>query len=113
MPTITADKRVNAGDLYDEIIALVPELAPTPTGPDGKLEAKIIIEQDEERHLRVHLPDEVDLDGDIIRKAIKDHKRKPEKVVDPVADARKLVKEKADQGDPLAKAVLTLLGDAP
>jgi hypothetical protein len=113
MPTIKAGKRVNAVDLYDEIIVLVPELAPTPTGPGGRLEAKFIIEQTDDRHLLVHLPEGVDLDEAVISQAVKDHKRKPEKMVDPVADARKLVKEKADQGDPLAKAVLTLLGDAP
>jgi hypothetical protein len=107
MPSLKASKRVNAGDLYDEIVAADPSLAPTPTGPDGKMEAKFIIEQAGSEVL-VHLPD--DADEDAVDKAVKAHKRKPEKTVDKVADARKLVKQKADQGDPLAQAVLTLLG---
>jgi hypothetical protein len=110
MPTIKAGKRVNAGQLYDEIIAAEPSLSPTPTGPDGRLEAKFVIEQTDDQHLLVHLPEDVDLDEAVIGKAIKDHKRKPERVVDPVADARKRVKQKADEGDPLAQDILTLLG---
>lgn len=113
MPSIKASKRVNAGDLYDEIVAAVPSLAPTPTGPDGKLEAKFIIEQHGDTgEVFVHLPDGVDLLDDLpgVSAALKDHKRKPEKTFDKVADARKLVKQKADQGDPLAQAILTLLG---
>lgn len=110
MKTVKAGKRVNAGQLYDEIIAAVPELAPTPTGPDGKLEAKFIIEQTSPTEVLVHVPDEVDLDDTVISKAVKDHRRKPEKTVDPVTDARERVKRKADQGDPLAQDILTLLG---
>ena len=110
MHIVKASKRVNAGQLYDEIIAAHPELAPTPTGPGGRLEAKFIIEQTSPTEVLVHLPDDVDVDEDTISTAIKSHKRKPEKVVDPVADAMKVVKQKADQGDPLAQAVLTILG---
>jgi hypothetical protein len=108
MPSLKASKRVNAGDLYDEIVAADPSLAPTPTGPDGKLEAKFIIEQADDRTVLVHLPDGADEAA--VGAVVKAHKRKPEKVVDRVADARRLVQQKADQGDPLAQAVLTLLG---
>jgi hypothetical protein len=109
MKTVKVGKRVNAVDLYDEIIAAVPELAPTPTGPDGKLEAKFIIEQQDDQTLLVHVPDDLDLDDAHIANTVKAHKRKPEKTVDPVADAMKVVKAKADKGDDLAKAMMTIL----
>lgn len=109
MPTIKASKRVNAGDLYDEIVAADPSLAPTPTGLGGRLEAKFVIEQHGDTgEVLVHLPDGTDEAA--VDTAVKAHKRRPEKVVDPVADARKRVKQKADQGDPLAQDILTLLG---
>lgn len=110
MKTVKVGKRVNAVDLYDEIVAAVPELAPTPTGPDGKLEAKFIIEQTSDGEVAVHVPDDLDLDDEHIANTVKAHKRKPEKTVDPVADAMKVVKQKADKGDDLAKAIMTILG---
>lgn len=108
MRMLAANTLVNAGQLYDEIIAAVPELAPTPTGPDGKLEAQFVIEQAGPKALHVHIPDEVDMPR--VGAVIAAHKRRPERTVDPVSDARKLVKQRADAGDDLAKAVLTLLG---
>ena len=111
MTTIKVSKRVNAVDLYDELIAAVPELAPTPTGPDGRLMARVLIEQTDERTVLVHIPDDIDLDEATISDTVKAHRRKPEKTVDRVADAMKTIKAKADAGDDLAKAILLILGD--
>jgi hypothetical protein len=114
MPTIKASKRVNREQLYDEIVAANPSLAPRPIA-GGHPMAQVVIEQGEDGELLVHILND-DADETVMASvdtAVKDHKRKPEKVVDPVADARKLVKRKADQGDELAKAVLTLLGEPP
>lgn len=110
MPSIRVLTLVNAGQLYDEIVAAHPELAPTPTGPDGKLEAKFIIEQIDSKTVLVHLPDDVDVDLDDVERVVKGHKRKPERTFDRVAEARKRVKQKADQGDIMAQDIMTLLG---
>ena len=107
MATLEATATVNATQLYDEIVTAVPALAPTPTGPDGKLEAKFIVEQTPEK-LLIHVPDEVDLSA--VQAVLDAHNPQPVVTVDPVADAQAVVEQKAAEGDPLAQAVLTLLG---
>lgn len=113
MPTIKADKRVNREQLYDEIIAANPSLAPRLIA-GGRPLAQVVIEQADDGTVLIHILND-DADEAVLAevdKAVKGHKRKPERVVDPVADARKRVRQKADQGDPLARDILTLLGDS-
>lgn len=109
------------GHLYDEIVAAVPELAPTPTGPDGRLEARVVIEQHGNGRLRLHVPD--DADDDVIEAVlavVKAHKkREPEAPVDPRAEALEQLQQIARRENPevripesdMARLVLTALGE--
>lgn len=117
MDTIKGGKLVNQTQLYDELVAAIPALAPTPTGPDGRLEAQLVIEQRGPRSVQVQVPDGTDAGA--VAGVLAAHKREPEVAVDPVADAWALIEQLANQGpsaattdDPtvaLARAVMVLL----
>lgn len=108
MRDLRVTKVVNASQLYDELVAAIPALAPTPTGPDGRLEAQLVIEQRGPKTAVVQVPDGVDPAA--VDAVLAAHVRRPEVTVDPRGDALAVVARRAADGDELARAVLVLLG---
>lgn len=110
MPRLGHTRAVNPGQLYDELVAALPELVPPPTGPGGLPEARVAVEVIR-RKVFVTVPDGTDPDA--VAAVVAAHKRTPVVTTDVVGEARAaaraLVERRAADGDDLAQAVLVLL----
>jgi hypothetical protein len=108
MRTIKVSKRVTPGALQAELAA-IPELAPTPTGPDGRLESPIVVEVVGPKSARIHVPDDFE-DDEAVAAVVKVHVAREEVTADPAAEALERLRARADEGDEAARDLLLILG---
>ena len=112
MKSLRRSKAVNSARLYEDVIAALPELAPTPTGPGGLPEAQVVVEV-LGGDVRVSVPDEVDdaALAAVIDRHVNTPLPPPPHPHKPHADAIRGGGSLAARVAALEAAVLTLLGD--
>ena len=107
MRTIRATKSIAPGLLQQEIAEAIPALAPTPTGPGGRLEAQLVVEAVGRRAL-IQVPDEFE-DDEALEAVLAAHRKRDDSPVDPVAEAVERLKLRAE-GDEVIRDLLVVLG---